>query len=206
MTDPTIETVFNTLDKWRHLPKYQLERRADIFFAMFLPDVLENHYGPEFDRNVIPEFPLRKETLWPDTGSREANLSVNVDYAAFTKDGKQVFFVELKTDIKSLRPRQSSYLKRASELKFKELVKGVLSLKKKSKEREKYDCLLECLKVVPVDAPEHKPRIVYIQPKYSKENHQDHAEYIYFDEFASVVEGRGEIGERFAQSLKSWVE
>ena len=38
---PTIERVFKLLDNWRHLPDYQLERRADIFFALFLPEVLK---------------------------------------------------------------------------------------------------------------------------------------------------------------------
>ena len=37
---PTIERVFELLDKWRHLPTYWLEPRADIFFALFLPEVL----------------------------------------------------------------------------------------------------------------------------------------------------------------------
>ena len=45
MTDPTIDGVFELLDKWRHLPGYQLERRADIYFAMFLPDVLRETVG-----------------------------------------------------------------------------------------------------------------------------------------------------------------
>ena len=69
MTTPTIEGVFDLLDKWRHLPKYQLERRADIYFAMFLPDVLSHHFDAEFKPNVIPEFPLRRDTL--DTEERE---------------------------------------------------------------------------------------------------------------------------------------
>ena len=54
MTNPTICDIFELLDKWRHLPDYQLERRADIYFAMFLPDVLEARYGP---CEIIPEFP-----------------------------------------------------------------------------------------------------------------------------------------------------
>jgi len=37
-----IDTLFDRMDAWRHLPNYQLERRADIFFAMYLP---EGHYG-----------------------------------------------------------------------------------------------------------------------------------------------------------------
>lgn len=29
-----IDALFNLLDEWRCLPKYQLERRANIFFAL----------------------------------------------------------------------------------------------------------------------------------------------------------------------------
>ncbi len=206
MTDPTIETVFNTLDKWRHLPKYQLERRADIFFALFLTDVLENHCGTKFERLVIPEFPLRHGTLGTNKGRVGPNQSVNVDYAAFSKDYNKVFFIELKTDMKSIRPAQDRYLNEAAKKEFKELVEGVCLIRKHGKQPKKYERLLELLSEVPVDAVEHKPQIVYIQPKYSKQNHQDHATYIYFEEFADVVKTRGDIGKRFEQSLKSWVE
>ena len=42
MDDPRIDRIFDLLDGWRHLPAYQLERRADIFFGLFLPDVLDH--------------------------------------------------------------------------------------------------------------------------------------------------------------------
>lgn len=40
----TVEGVFNLLDCWRHLPAYQLERRADIIFALFLLEVLQERF------------------------------------------------------------------------------------------------------------------------------------------------------------------
>lgn len=40
----TVEGVFNLLDCWRHLPAYQLERCADIIFALFLPEVLQERF------------------------------------------------------------------------------------------------------------------------------------------------------------------
>jgi hypothetical protein len=42
--DP-ITDLFDRLDAWRHFPNYQLERRADIFFALYLPEVLESTLG-----------------------------------------------------------------------------------------------------------------------------------------------------------------
>ena len=124
MTNPTICDIFELLDKWRHLPDYQLERRADIYFALFLPDVLEARYGP---CEIIPEFPLRLGTLWPkgsrtllpDKKRKWQNLSVKVDYVAFTKDPQAVYFVELKTDLKSLKDDQNAYLKRAKGMEFR---------------------------------------------------------------------------------------
>ncbi len=40
-----IDTLFNRMDAWRHLPNYQLERRADLFFSLYLPEVLEAKLG-----------------------------------------------------------------------------------------------------------------------------------------------------------------
>ena len=39
------EDVFELLDDWRHLPAYQLERRADIYFAMYLPELLAERFA-----------------------------------------------------------------------------------------------------------------------------------------------------------------
>ena len=122
MADPTMDDLLDLLDLWRHFPKYQFERRADLFFGVFLPDVLECHYGIEFNREVIPEFPLRHGTLGTNFGRTGANQSVNVDYVAFTRDGQRVFFVELKTDGNSRRTKQDDYLEKAAGLEFKTLV------------------------------------------------------------------------------------
>ena len=97
--EPTIECVFDLLDRWRHLPAYQLERRADIFFALFLPEVLGAHLSKqencsvEINPTLIPEFPIKK---------RDSNQSINVDYFALSQDGERAFLIELKTDMKSI--------------------------------------------------------------------------------------------------------
>ena len=102
MTYPEVASIFGLLDKWRHLPAYQLERRADIFFALFLPDVLNHHLskrkrGIEIDRRLIPEFPLKR---------REDNGSKKADYLALSTDRKHAFLIELKTDSASLKTDQ----------------------------------------------------------------------------------------------------
>ena len=35
LVDP-IAAVSDRMDAWRHLPKYQLERRSDLFFSLYL--------------------------------------------------------------------------------------------------------------------------------------------------------------------------
>ena len=43
----SIDTLFDRMDAWRHLPSYQLERRADLFFSLYLPEVLEARADPD---------------------------------------------------------------------------------------------------------------------------------------------------------------
>lgn len=80
--DPLFRVLMQ-LDEWRHLPAYQLERRVDVLFGMFLPEILqEQGIVPQNSSvEVIPEFPLHKTRL--GMSSKEGNLSVNVDFAVF---------------------------------------------------------------------------------------------------------------------------
>ena len=43
-----ISKIFDTLDDWRQLPAYQLERRADIFFGIYLEEILNENSEVEF--------------------------------------------------------------------------------------------------------------------------------------------------------------
>jgi hypothetical protein len=49
----TISKIFDNLDSWRHLPSYQLERRADIFFAAYLPELLMARFGTALGTQLI---------------------------------------------------------------------------------------------------------------------------------------------------------
>ncbi len=63
---PTIERVFELLDKWRHLPTYRLEPRADIFFALFLPEVLGVRFDMKINPLLVPNFrSKRRKTIVP---------------------------------------------------------------------------------------------------------------------------------------------
>lgn len=55
-----INKLFDTLDDWRTLPAYQLERRADIFVAINLEKIIEHKFSIKIDFKT-PEFPVMAE-------------------------------------------------------------------------------------------------------------------------------------------------
>ena len=123
------EKIFGTLDDWRHLPKYQLERRADIFFAIYLKEILKgcldgNH---EIDL-IIPEFPLKND---------ETNHSSNVDYFCLANNNK-AYFVELKTDIKSIDMKQYNRMNEMKDKGIEKLINEIKEITENSKQWEKY--------------------------------------------------------------------
>ena len=137
----TISKLFDLLDKWRHLPNYQLERRADVFFALFFPEVLRAHLAKqnrsiEINPVLIPEFPIKE---------KDSNRSKKIDYLALSKCGEQAFLVELKTDMVSISKKQRDYLVRAATSGLGELVGGVLKICGATKKRGKYVNLLRIL-------------------------------------------------------------
>jgi len=107
MTKSNVAALFDCLDAWRNLPAYQLERRADIFFGLFLPLALDHYLKPRdisVDPHIIPEFPL---------GQSDTNRSDKADFFAVSRDRERAFLIELKTDMGSLRDSQEDYLNRA---------------------------------------------------------------------------------------------
>jgi hypothetical protein len=134
-----IGQLFDLLDQWRHLPAYQLERRADILFALYLPGFLSDHLNIRLRPQLIPEFPLRKEL---------GNQSCKIDYIAISEDGSKVLFVELKTDKLSRSQSQDAYLLRARIAGMRSLLEDLLKIVgsvKKPRLRLKYSHLLKVL-------------------------------------------------------------
>ncbi len=64
--------MFDVLVANKRLPKYQFERRVDIFVSVFLADVLTALFGGTYQL-VVPELPLKKD---------DNHQSTNVDYPA----------------------------------------------------------------------------------------------------------------------------
>ena len=142
---PTVERAFELLDRWRHLPAYQLERRADIFFALYLPEVLGERFKTKINPRLVPEFPIRKGLL-PKYDNKD-NQSVKADYLAM-EDGafpKRAFLVELKTDKASQRGDQDVNLGHAVDVGLKRLVEGVIDIFGATDQKRKYVHLLYLL-------------------------------------------------------------
>ena len=221
----TVEQAFELMDEWRHLPAYQLERRADIFFALFLPEVLGKHFEIPMNPILVPEFPIKNP---------ENNQSSKIDYLALQQSRdrkpKRAFLVELKTDMSSRREEQDRVLGYAVHRQMKKLVLDVIEICRATSERSKYVHLLMLLSKVElicepieykdvhsftgrefsnfldkikatVEAKEHWPtlRAIYIQP-----TQPEPADIIDFNEFAERVEKRGKIGDLFAKRLRNW--
>ena len=91
-TKENIESLFNNLKTWIEFPKYQAERRLDVFFGLYLEDILKRCRNELFRKEdhlvLIPEFPLQKN----DTN----NECTNIDYLVFNTTKQSVHAIELK--------------------------------------------------------------------------------------------------------------
>ena len=155
--------MFDTLDTWRNLPAYQLERRADIFFALFLPGVLESFLGRPIRRQIIPEFPVKRDLIWPDTPS---NQSLKVDYLALSEDGESAYLVELKTDAASRRDQQDHYLHVAADLGLTKLLEGYIKNLQNTSAHQKYFHLTNALASLRLlQLPPEVQQFTYPKPK-----------------------------------------
>ena len=221
---PTVESAFDLLNRWRHLPAYQLERRADIFFALFLPEVLGKRFGTEINPLLVPEFPIRKGLL--RRHHDEDNASIKVDYLALEDGGKRAFLVELKTDMASRRDDQDADLDDAIDLGLKGLVKGVIDICFVTPSKSKYVHLLhllsrldlieyddalfpikkgfsDALKRVKHKVEEKKEcewpslELVFVQPRNNT---------IGFEELANIISkgGPDDLRSTFARHLRTW--
>ena len=176
---------------------------------------------------VIPQFPLKQ----PDT-----NRSDRVDFFALSKDGGQVYLVEIKTDMGSLSPKQEAYLQRASDRPLRKIMAEIIEVAAASSwSRRKYLHLLHALsemgllelgeklreKIRCVEAAgtrsligeievladrNTKPVVVFIQPMTGGASTEGDFRCITFDEVASVVTNCGELGELLATYLGRWKE
>jgi hypothetical protein len=222
-----MKRLFDRLDEWRHFPSYQLERRADIFFSLYLVEVLEAKLGFGLRDTLAPEFPVRIGTIDPHT---PVHASYKIDYLALSADGTRPIFVEPKTDDASRREAQDSYLKAAQSVGLTELLAGLLDIFRATQSKRKYFCYLVHLERMGLleipgaltelmrraslrgataasrairvcNPPFEPPVVVYVQP------HGEGPDVVSFREFAEVVSSHDDpVSRRFAASLIEWAE
>lgn len=204
----TIEKLFDLLDDWRNLPFYQLERRADIFFALHLETILDKVLCTKIDL-IIPEFPVRVGEI--SDKLPELNKSFKIDYLAYSINSQKVYLIELKTDQRSLREKQDWYLESAAKAKVSGLINGIIKLYSATNQKVKYDNLLKKLAEIHwierIDKSiinlhcEIEPEVIYIQPvnTYRKKN------IISFDNVISAISDINDpLTRRFIKSLEKW--
>ena len=206
-TDARIDSIFDLLDRWRNLPAYQLERRADIFFALYIPKIIRKRFGMEVSC-LIPEFPVRVGHVYPESRLTHPNRSFKIDYVAVAEASGTVFLIELKTDSLSHRESQKKYLERAKKINVPGLVEGVLEICRATASKKKYANLVALLAPAGwVDAgtctniaPPYKVEVVYIQPDGAGDGN-----IIPFRAIAEYLKDETDaVTRRFVESLKTW--
>lgn len=224
----SLRAIFEQLDRWRHLPAYKLEPRADAFFGIYIQHVLQQCTGKALHSVVIPELPLRRGTLYGEHATGP-NRSVKVDYALFSEQLDAVYLVELKTDQASRSERQDTYLSAAVEIGIKSIIEGIIQIVRatQSQYRPKYFHLLAllekvgvvnvpvetytarprdvrgCLSSIRVSLPTREPRINvwYVQPHSTGADNE-----IDFDRFAETLPGEDPLAKVFGEFLIRWRE
>lgn len=200
--------VFDLLDKWRHFPNYQLERRADIFFALYLRDILESKNIRNIV-SIIPEFPVR---IGEVSKHKELNKSYKIDYVVIYEKNK-IALIELKTDQNSRRAEQDAYLHASKDVGFSVLLNGLLKIYSATSAKRKYQNLLDELVVsnvlsknenleYSVVKQSYEEEIIYIQPVQNNSNES----VITFHDIAHILKEKDQLAQRFSKSLIQWAE
>lgn len=170
-----INTMFELLEEWWKYPGYQLERRLDIFFAIYLEKILKKlkNIDIKTKENIFAEFPIRKFE-----GNEKDYSSYNADYAVFYKNEANQFnlcLVELKTDMNSIKKKsQIEYYKNVKERNIKQIIEeGVIAIYGKSKSWIKYEVILKKLEKMNLLTENNKKRCKKLEWNIEKESFVD---------------------------------
>ncbi|MFP2923760.1 hypothetical protein ACLESO_00820 [Pyxidicoccus sp. 3LG] len=151
--DSSIAALFTQLEHFRQFPKYSLERRLDLFLALYLEEFLSEQYEASV-RIIAPEFPLKKEL---------GNQSTNLDYL-LRRDGPRPawLLLELKTSADSFSSPQYEIYVNARAAGMQALLRDVRTIQRASSHRGKYEHLLQAVeREDPVDVG---CELVYLTP------------------------------------------
>lgn len=201
-----IDCLFDTLEDWRHLPNYQLERRADIFFAIHLKIILKKTHNIDV-KAIIPEFPIRIGTICHEI---PINKSYKVDYAVF--DSNKCYLIELKTDDGSVRGSQFFYYFKSIEVGFQSIINGILEIVEATEDKYKNKYLYLINKLTTINAVNNgrassvysfNDKPIFIRPTGEDD---DAVIVISFSKIIRVLEEENnELTVAFRKALYNWV-
>lgn len=152
-----LEQLLKLLSTNRNFPKYQHERRIDLFFNFFLPEILDAEYKTPIDF-VIPEFPLKKPS---------SSLTTNIDYFAYSSKDNLIYLCEFKTTAESFDEQQLERYFQAQEDGWSTLFEDIEAVSSSTapRHREKYAELIKTVQAIPADVD---LRVVYIAPEATR--------------------------------------
>lgn len=159
-TKERIDQLFYNLRIWKKLPKYQAERRLDVFFGLYMEDILKecrsNLFAEEDQLILVPEFPLQK--------NKSNNECTNIDYLVFNITKKCVHAIELKTDTHSVNDDQIDYYRRFKDETSLEDLYAFAKKKRTGRRGKKYRFLADYIKKNKLDKCQTKGNVIYILP------------------------------------------
>jgi hypothetical protein len=158
MRNEFLSKVIGLLEENKRFPKYQMERRFDIFINLFLPNIIQWKFGKDYIIDfIIPELPIKKE------GN---NQSTNLDYLVVCKTQKKAFLVELKTDPNSCKLKQLEIYIEAQASGLIQIIKDIKIIYNSPNNhyQGKYEYLLSLLSPEKIDQ-NLKLELIYILPE-----------------------------------------
>lgn len=202
-----INEVFDRLDEWRNFPAFLLQRRTDILFGIYLPCIIEKKFGIKPD-HIIPEFPVSAGTVF-DADLTHSTDPLKIDYLAVNENRKEVYLIELITDVNTVLPLQHNYIGEAKKHNIPDLVDGVIAIRHASMIKKKYDNLLSKLNemgwvdntLLKNTSNHYTVKVVCIQPQNVKGNN----EIITFADIVEYLSDKEDFfTRRFCESLTHW--
>ena len=160
-TKERIDQLFYNLRIWKQLPKYQAERRLDVFFGLYMEDILKecrsNLFEEEDQLILVPEFPLQK--------NKSNNECTNIDYLVFNVTKKCVHAIELKTDKHSVNDDQIDYYRRFKDETSLDDLYTFATKPRKGRSKDKYEFLAKYINDNDLKNCQTKGDVIYILPK-----------------------------------------
>ena len=197
-----INEIFDNMDKWRHIPSFQLT----AFFELFVARILEFKYNVEIV-GLLPWIPTTITLQNP-------NFSYRIDYLAKVRDADKLFFVDIESYQSRRHRKQYRVLEDVKEVGMENLLKDLEYKYHHPRGKCLYSALfaeLERLGFIhmgedgrykPIEK-EYEIQTVYIQPQ----NLEGDKNVLSFYEVAEVLSRMDDpISTRFASSLILWAE